>query len=325
MMMESDEKEPQLPENTTAQQLLDEYSDKARAEIAQAQGISAAMFNRYLNARARSARVAASVSQAKEILQNKPAPAERNGSEILAESAVVRGLTEVITLFGPEHLSEAEIDKLERQAYVELEEFEASPHPYLFTREGKKLERMFKRVVETRTQNEIKKHIEAGLSDADARKAAVESLREQEKRTNLRILRYALESMASKFAEAHHPWEGRETREMSELQSIVSNYGKRPLAARESELLAAFVKAAKTHYFNRAYPDHTHVLWKYRRMFDTVFAAYKNHGPHKRTSSNVSGPSEVFTSHQSEREAGYRRVGKARPHRDTSGGSGENW
>lgn len=324
-MTEPPEKDFQLPENTTAQQLLDEYSDKARAEIAQQQGLSASEFNRHLQTLAKKERVAASVLQANKILQNKPAPVERNENEILAEGAVVRGLKEVIEAFGPEFLSEEEIDKLERQAYAALEEASEGTLLYLHQTREKKIVNMFERVFEARTQFEIKKRIEAGMTDSDARVGAAALLVTQAERTNLNVLRNALEGIAHKFEGDFPLWRGRETREMPELQSIAENYGKRTLTTQESELLSAFVKASKSYYFSRTYPDSSHVLHKYRRMLDTVFAAYRNHGPHKRTSANVSGPAEAFTSHQSEREAGYKRTSKARPHRDPSGGSGENW
>lgn len=322
MAMESNEKEPQLPENVTARQLLDEYSEKARAEIAQEQGISAVTFNKYLSGRARQERIAASVSQANEILQNKPASGERNENVALAEQAIIRGLKQILQEFSPEYLTEEAIDVLEREAYAAVENL---PPGYQFTHEGKKLERMFERIVAARTQNYIAKRIGEGMSETDARKAAVESLQEQEKRTNLNYLRWALEYAAAKFAEGYFAWRGRETKSMPELQSIVDGYGNRPLTTEESGLLATFVKAAKAHYFNGARPDFSGDLRKYQRMMGVIFVAYRNHGPHRRTVSNVSGPVEMFTSHQSGRESGYRRVGKARPHRDPSGGSGENW
>jgi hypothetical protein len=325
MVVESPPKEPRLPENTTAQQLLEKYSEKARAEIAQQQGISAAAFNTYLNARARQERVAASISQAKEILRNKPASGERNENEICAEQAVIFGLKQVLQRFSPEDLAEEVIDALERQAYAAVEEFWELPLGFRNTLQSKKVEQMFDRIVAARTQNGIAKSMRAGMTAAEARKAAVESLQEQAKRTNLNFLRHALEYAAAKFAEGYVAWRGRETSNLTELQSIVDGYGNRPLTTQESKLFAAFVKAAKSHYFGGTRSDFSGTLQKYRRMMSVIFVAYRNRGPHRRTVSNVSGPVEMFTSHQSGHEAGYRRVGKARPHRDPSGGNGEKW
>ncbi len=327
MNFESTEDEPQLPEGTTAAQLLDEYSEKALAEMAQAQGFTPAVFNRYLNAQARRERVAASVTQAKEILQQaKPEMGERHESEVVAEEAVIRGMKEMVRRFAPENLTDEEIDALEREAYAAKEEAGKMSLGYPYTMKRKKIEHMFDRVVEARAQNEIAKRIEGGMTEGDARKEVAASLLEQQARTNLIELRNALESTSRKLGEGYGTWSRSErgTRTMAEVQSIVDGYGNRALTPDESALLSAFIKEAKADYFGSKSHETPKILEKYQRMLAVVFDSYRNHGPHKRTMANVSGPVETFTSYQSEREAGYRRVGKARPHRDPSGGNGES-
>jgi len=327
MNFESTEDEPQLPEGTTAAQMLEEYSEKALAEMAQAQGFTPAAFNRFLNVQARRERVAASVTQAKEILQQAtPEMSERHESEVVAEKAVIRGMNEMVRRFGPENLTDEEIDALEREAYAALEEAGKISRGYAYQIKLEKIWHMFDRVVEARVQNEIAKCLEGGMSETAARREVAESLLEQKDRTNLNALKYALERASKKLTDGYKSWGGseRETRKMAEVQSIIDGYGNRALTPEESALLSAFVKEAKADYFGGKSHDTPKILKKYQRMLGPIFDAYRNYGPHKRTVANVSGPVETFTSYQSEREAGYRRVGKARPHRDPSGGNGES-
>ncbi len=324
MGIESSEREPNLPENTTAGQLLDDYSEKARAEIAQSQGLSLIAFDRYLNARARRERIAVSVAKAEESLgKAKYGEAMKDDNEVVAEEAVIRGMKEVLRRFSPEVLSEDEIDALEREAYAEMEKIGETTFAFLHGNTRERLKRLFRRVVEARAQNEILKLVHEGMVETEARNMVAESLLEQDKRTNLNPLKAVLISVSGKLKGEYVSWNERETQKLAELESIIDGYGKRDLTPQESELLAAFVRAAKANYLNGTYPS-SPILNKYTRMLGVIFSAYRNYGPYKRTFANVAGPAEVFTPHQSGYVAGYSRKNKARPHRDPSGGNGES-
>ncbi len=224
-------------------------------------------------------------------------------------------------------LNADEIEELERQAYALCEEADlAGPFTAKATWKRKQARSLFERVLAVNARKEIAAMVASGVDEEEARKRVGTTMLELSPRQNLFALKEAFQSVGSMYAKDYHAWKARDTRQLVELENLISAYNSKSMQPEQAEMLGEFVKAAKSNYMGgMGTGKDPEVIQRYRRMLPVIFAAYSKYGPYKRQADGVVGPSEVYGAYQSERNSGYRRDSKARPHRDTSGGNGEKY
>lgn len=301
---------PKLPEDMTAQQLLDEVSEKDRATIAQSQGVSLQEFDRFLNAEARKQRVSGYISEAGDTLKNEPV--ERNEYDLKAEHAVIRGLEEVLSSIDNKTLSAEKVEELENEAYKLIDQASGESSNVKAAGMRRRAEGLFKKVAMSEALSEISR----SGSSKETIAQIVDYLRERGSRQNIQEYSRAL------YDAAREIMRGATNSPLTEIRQLVSSYKSDVMDEEQKELLRRFAQYGKNVYIAQEAKIETGIE-RFEYLLEGVADGYRKYGPHRREASNVSGPSEVYGSYQSDKVSGYRSDSKRRPHRDPSGGNGE--
>jgi hypothetical protein len=175
-------------------------------------------------------------------------------------------------------------------------------------------ENLFKKVALSEGLSEISKR---GKSP-ETIKSVVAALRERGRRQNLKEFMNGLYDAAREIE-----W-GIANSPLNEIEQLIAAHTSGTMNREQKDLVRRFVKYGKSSYISgRAITDKE--IGRFQHLLKHVAQGYRKYGPHRTDAENVSGPSETYGSFQSDRVSGYRRDSKSRPHRDPSGGSGENW
>jgi hypothetical protein len=326
-------KEPELPEGKSANEVLNEMSDKDRTALAQAQGMSLVAYDRYLNVRARRERVDEAVAGVYTRKAEKATVStERNPHDIKAEEAVLKGLKEALDDLEPTRLSEDEAANLEKQAYELVEQSSSASTNQKVTLMRKKATEHFEQVALSQALDAVDVHIADGMTRSEALKELSMSLEQRAKRQNMREMAEALETVSRLLSRGGYR-KDKIVEPPTWLRKLISEYGTRALETSEQDLLRDLVKYGKQKYFkgeeDQALSEE--IIRKSgldtyaRNLLPHIANAYRKYGPHQRTAHKTTGNTEVYEAVQSDEVAGYRRDSKARPHRDPSGGNGEKF
>ncbi len=301
---------PKLPEGMTAQQLLDEVSENDRATIAKSQGISLQEFDRFLATKSREERVSGYMRDAKNKLEG--VPAERDENELTAERAVIRGLDEVLSSIDDQVLSAEKFEELEREAYILIDQLGAEINNVKAAGIRRRVEGLFKKIATSEALSEVSKH---GNSVETIGEIAA-ALQKKGDRQNIQEYSYALYRAARELQ-----W-SLQNSPLAEVRQLVSSYRSGVMSVEQKDLLRRFTQYGK-HAYIKQHPKIETDIDRFKYLLEGVANGYKKYGPHRREVSDVSGPSEVYGSYQSDKVSGYRSDSKRRPHRDPSGGNGE--
>lgn len=304
-----------LPEDKTAEELLNDVSDKDRERIAQSQGLTLAVYDKYLRARASRERVARAVNEAKDLLSAGKS-VEKSPYDKQAEDAVIKGIRHAVTTIEAREYSTKHAEKLFEEAYNLFNKSEAEESP-----EGKKQLHeaavwRFHSVVRSRSVQEVLDLVHGGATFREAHLQMSDILKKRAATQNIPDLKKAYEQMAESILTDEFVEEANE-----KLQMLASlKEGQEP-GPELRELLDNLIKAAKGGYFKNRITTailDRYGLKAYRMHISEIVRAYAKYGPHKKSIGNVSGPTEVYGSIQSgDRNSGYNRTGKNRPHRGT--------
>lgn len=315
-------KTPTLPKGMTANQTLNDTSAKERVELAKHSGMTTEAYERYLEQRAKQERVEASIDA---VQKSHTTSSEKSEHDIAAERAVIEGIRSV-DISNSQILDTDEENKMTDEAMTMLNKRDALfDQPTINMREADRLQRaivpLFRKVLLSQMARQYKMLMSSGSDASVARKRIAVELEEAMDSDNVpfrRVIRQRIwEQMIRGTATS-----------VRELYDLADEYNNGRLSKQQQELMSRVVECMKAAYFKGRLT--TDILSRFqlshlRKPMQRVFTRFKEVGPYRKTSSNVAGPVETFTPVQSSDEVmGYRRVGKRRPHRDPSGGSGDD-
>lgn len=308
---------PKLPEGVLASRLQEEASEKEMEAMARAQGISLVAFKRFVNEQAKQERIIGYVTKASDVLSQKSKESVgRDENMTKTEESVIRGLEYFFASVERKMISPEEIESIENEAYALAEN--ADQEKRGAKRAGARIKAKFLFMKAIRA--EVLREIHEKGNTKEVREEIAERLRERSTRSNIRSLGEAISEIRRELV-----W-GNLGNDHEALKSLINAFRSGTLTIGQRALLQSLAKFAKTTYIAGHWKNADDELLKdHGDVLNDVSNAYRKYGPHKKTNANVSGPSEVFDSHQSDRVSGYRSDSKRRPHRDPSGGNGEKY
>ncbi|HEY4524784.1 MAG TPA: hypothetical protein VJL39_00275 [Candidatus Paceibacterota bacterium] len=306
------EKEPELPQDTSAAQILNEYSGKQIAALADGAGMTREAFERFLQKRARSENVAKTVQDVqKQIASGR----EKTEYDKQAEEAVLQGIKEMRAAIERPNISEHQEEQYYSRAYEQLNKIEYAETEYDRKRHRLEAVRYFGYAIRARAIRDLFEQVRKGMPFTESKRVVVASFSESAKKQNIPELGEAYKQQAEYLDQ-----EINMQRAWAAIDPLIQHYEASTMTQEDRDLLQSLVDCAKAAYF-RGFEYQMIERFGLQGLdayMNPVIRAYRKLGPHKRKSNNVSGPSEIYGSVQSgDRNSGYNRTGKARPHRGT--------
>lgn len=305
-------KEPKLPQDVSAAQILNEYSGKQIGSLAEEAGMTREAFERFLQKRAS----AESVSKTVQDVQKQIASGrEKTEYDKQAEEAVLQGVKDVRAAIERPNISEQQEEQYYSRAYEQLNKIEDAETEN--DRERYRLEavRNFGYAIRARAIRDLFEQVRKGMSFNESKRVVVDSFSENAKKQNIPELGEAYKQQAQYLDN-----EINMQRAWAAIDPLIQHYEAGTMTQDDKDLLQSLVDCAKAAYF-RGFKHQMIERFGLQGLHDymnPVISAYRKLGPHKKTSSNVSGPSELYGSVQSgDKNSGYNRTSKARPHRGT--------
>lgn len=306
---------PELPKGVTADHIINNYSGNEKAELAKRLGLSAVAFERFLEKQAREERVKQTIGAIQKTVS--AMPAEKTPYDRQAEEAVMSGVGLALGYIRQPSVSTTMEDHYEKKAYEFLNEIENAATNRSKADLRRKAIYNFGQMIDYRIQREVVQLLNEGKTFSQARQIVTAKFYDDSKKQNIPELAQAFKDQALKLdadIALHRVW--------SVLGSLAQQYRSGTLDEDARSLLQDLVAFGKAVYFKGKTDDG--MLERFglqglsREAVRHISDAYKKYGPHKTTSDRVAGPTEVYGSTQSgNRNMGYNRTGKRRPHRGT--------
>src|SRR3989338_1614151 len=305
-------KEPKLPQDVSAAQILNEYSGTQIGLRAEEAGMTRDAFERFLRKRAS----AESIGKTVQDVQKRIASGrEKTGYDKQAEDAVLQGVKEMRAVIERPDISENQEEQYYSRAYEQLNQIENAETEYDRKRYRLEAVRNFGYAIRARAIRDLFEQVRKGMPFTESKRVVVAYFSESAKKQNIPEL-----GEASKQQAEYLDQEINMQRAWAAIDPLIQHYEASTMTQEDRDLLQSLVDCAKAAYF-RGFEYQMIERFGLQGLdayMNPVIRAYRKLGPHKRKSNNVSGPSEIYGSVQSgDRNSGYNRTGKARPHRGT--------
>ncbi len=314
---------PKLPKNTTANQLLNDFSAADRKKLASTAGMDAAAYDAFLEKLAGKQRLSRSVASIK--AQIAPVIVEKDRPTLQAESEIIRGI-QAIDILNRKPLSTEDMEKNDAEAFRMLDNAEYFERNQLWVQVDHSrhiARKLFRENILSRTIIALFKLRDKGIAPREARRQILNTLKAEGELDNVPQRNYARDGVAFEIGKNLQDAEV-----LHDLNQMVLNHESQTMSAEQEDLMHKIVQCMKTAYIRGKLSEELmrqFSLEGYHAVLPRLFKMYKKHGPMRTTADKVSGPAEVFEPTQTGEEKGYRPTGKRRPHRGTSGGSDDRF
>lgn len=314
-------KKPHLPEGATAYDVLNNFSGKQKAALAEEAGMTPEAYELFLEQRVREERTASTVAS---VETTRLANREVNPHDERAEKAVLKGLEELVKKITVPPLSEAQEERFFNDAYRYLNE----AYRQKTDRENEMYRewalKSFTHVVQARAVRQLLELVRGGMPFAKAQKQVSDRFAHGAERQNVKELSLAYAAVSTSIYFDSYRQEIYE-----ELNPLLQHYENNEMTNEDHRLLESLIQCAKAAYFKGKLTEEMLTrfnLLKYKPEMARVIAAYAKHGPHQKAFENVAGPTEVYGSSQITKTvrsgkgpavSGYSRKSQRRPHRGT--------